>query len=129
MDMLILTVFCLTVCTALKLVGTVNHEVKYLCTVLAVCLVAARYFTDLREIFSAVNELFSRTGLDTDYLTIILKSLGICYTSQIGCDCCRDSGENALASQLELAGKAAMILIALPLFRNAAEIVGSLMQV
>lgn len=129
MDMITLTVFCLAVCTALKLVGSVNAEIKLLCTVLAVCLIAGRYFESFRDICSAVNGLFTQTGLDSDYLGIIIKSLGICYTTQIGCDCCRDSGEGALASQLELAGKAAMILIALPLFENAADIVSSLMQV
>ncbi len=127
--MITLTVFCLAVSAALKLVGSVNAEVKLLCTVLAVCLISGRYFESFRNIYSAVTELFSRTGLDADYLAIIIKSLGICFTTQIGCDCCRDCGEGALASQLELAGKAAMILVSVPLFENAAEIVGSLMQV
>ncbi|MBR1724747.1 MAG: hypothetical protein IJ723_07005 [Ruminococcus sp.] len=129
MDMITITVFCLAVCLALKLVGSVNGEIKLMCTVLAVCLIAARYFEGFKNIYTAVSGLFSQTGLDIDYLRIIVKSLGICFTTQIGCDCCRDCGENALASQLELAGKAAMILTAVPLFDNAADIVSSLMQV
>ncbi len=129
MDILSLTVFCLAVCTALKLIGSVNAEVRSLCTVAAVCLIAGRYFQSFRDISEAVSELFSQTGIDSSYLGIIVKSLGICYTTQIGCDCCRDSGEGALASQLELAGKAAMILVSLPLFENAAEIISTLIQV
>lgn len=129
MDIITLTVFCLVVCLALKLVGAVNGEVKLICTVAAVCVIAARYFDSFREIYSAVNALFSQTGLEADYLGVIVKSLGICFTSQVGCDCCRDCGENALASQLELTGKAAMLLTALPLLDNAVEIVRALMQV
>lgn len=129
MDILTLTVFCLAVCTVLKLLGSVNGEIKLLCSVIAVCFIAARFFETFSEIHTAVSGLFSQTGLDSEYLAIIIKSLGICFTVQIGCDCCRDCGENALASQLELVGKAAIILTAIPLFDNAAEIVRSLMQV
>lgn len=52
---------------------------------------------------------------------ILLKSLGICFVTQLACDTCRDIGENAIAARLETAGKAAMLLLALPMFTELLE--------
>ena len=53
--------------------------------------------------------------------SILLKSLGICLITQIACDTCRDIGETAIASRLETAGKAAMLLLILPMFLGLLE--------
>ncbi len=59
---------------------------------------------------------------------ILLKSLGICLVTQIACDTCRDIGETAIASRLETAGRAAMLLLAMPMFvkllEQAATLIG-----
>ena len=52
---------------------------------------------------------------------ILLRSLGICLITQIACDTCRDAGEGAIASRLETAGKAAMLLLAAPMFTQLLE--------
>ena len=52
---------------------------------------------------------------------ILLKSLGICLVTQAASDTCRDIGETAIASRLELAGRAAMLLLAMPLFGQLLE--------
>ena len=36
--------------------------------------------------------------------------------AQFAADACRDAGESALASRVELAGKMAVVLLSLPLF-------------
>lgn len=128
MDIFKLSVFCAAVCVILKLIGSVNAEIKLAAALLAVSIVAGHFLTGFEGLVSAGRELFSQTGLDESYLTIVFRSLGICYVTQIACDHCRDSGENALASQLELAGRAALLIAALPMFSAAAETVKSLLM-
>ena len=95
----------------------------------AACLITLRFLDSWREISAALEDIFLQTGMQSEYLKIIFKSLGICFVTQLGCDCCRDSGENAMASQLELAGKAAILVTALPLFSAAAEMVRTLLMI
>ena len=76
---------------------------------------------------SAIRELFLQADMEEDYLTIIFKGLGICYITQLSCDCCRDCGESSIATQLELAGKIAMLVISLPLFRALIGIIEALL--
>lgn len=129
MDIIYLTLFCIAATVVMKLLGAAEPVIKLLCTVAAVCLVAVRFINGFRAAADSATDLFESAGIDTEYIVIIFKCLGICFTAQLGCDCCRDCGENALASQLELAGKTALIITALPLFRATVEIVRSLIMV
>ncbi len=127
MQILSIVLFCVAVCVILKTLGSVNPQVKILCAILAACMVASRFLESFSAVAGSITELFDSTGLDEDYLKIIFKSLGICYITQLGCDCCKDCGENALSSQLALVGKAALVITALPLFEAVIEIIRSLL--
>ena len=65
-----------------------------------------------------VKNIVLHTKIDSDYIFILFKSLGICLITQFTCDSCRDAGENSLASKVELAGKLAVLGCAFPLFEN-----------
>ena len=49
---------------------------------------------------------------------ILLKTLGVCFLTQLSADSCRDAGEGALAAKVELAGKLFIVILALPLFQQ-----------
>ncbi len=76
----------------------------------------------------AIVELTDSAGLDEGYAAILLKALAVCYITQLSADCCRDAGENAIASKIELAGKAAIVVISLPVFASLAELVTNLIK-
>ena len=81
------------------------------------------YISPLTE---TVYLLYEKAGADEEYLTILFKALGICYISQFASDICKDCGEATLAMQAELAGKIALMLLALPLFNTLSEIITEL---
>ncbi|MFR5069076.1 MAG: SpoIIIAC/SpoIIIAD family protein [Eubacteriales bacterium] len=49
------------------------------------------------------------------------QNIGHLFLAQFAADACRDAGESSLASKVELAGKVAVILMALPLFEAIAN--------
>ena len=55
-----------------------------------------------------------------------MKTLGICFLTQFAVDSCKDAGESALASKVELAGKVTVVVMALPLFQSIASTAVSL---
>ncbi len=86
---------------------------------------AAILLAVLRETHSITDELehyVAAAGINAEYLEALVKSLGICFLSQFAADTCRDYGQAAIASKVELAGKVAIILAALPLFRGLLEL-------
>ncbi len=72
---------------------------------------------------TVISELSEKTGINGDLVKILLKALAICYITTLCADCARDAGESALGSKLELAGRAAIAVISLPVFTNLAEFV------
>ena len=76
-----------------------------------------------------ISDLTENAGLSGIYAVILLKSLAVCYLTQLACDCCKDAGENAIAGKLQIAGKVAVLLMALPVFKNITEIVTGLIDV
>ena len=91
-----------------------------LAAALAVVSVIVLYISPVAE---TIYDLYEKAGTDNEYLTIMFKALGICYITQFAADICKDCGENTLAVYAELAGKISLILLALPLFGELADII------
>lgn len=78
-------------------------------------------FEELLPVLSKIQDFAALALSEQRGGEILLKSLGICFVTQLACDTCRDIGENAIAARLETAGKAAMLLLALPMFTELLE--------
>ena len=61
-----------------------------------------------------LEELSGKYGIDSAYLGIVVKILCIAYISEFGAQLCKDAGENAIASKIELGGKVLIGALALP---------------
>ena len=57
----------------------------------------------------------------------LVKTVGVALVSRTGSDLCRDAGEGAMASLVETAGAVIAILVSLPLFQAAWDMLRSLL--
>lgn len=126
MNIISITGLCIITTIICKLLDRNSKEYTYLIVLGSVSFILLMVISYLTPVISAVESLFNITGISEEYLQIIFKAIGICYLTQLGCDFCKDSGESALASELELAGKIALLIIALPLFSDLLNIVKQL---
>ena len=76
----------------------------------------------LPQVFSQFQSLLQAASLPAETGSTLLKALGACWLAQFAADACRDAGEGALASKVELAGKTAVLLLILPLFAEVANL-------
>ncbi len=77
------------------------------------------YLCDIIDFFS---EYTGVSGIDSDYLRIVLKTLGIAVITQFSADVCRDSGETAMASKVEFAGKILIAAMSIPIAKAIIEL-------
>lgn len=84
--------------------------------------------SSLTPAFETMTELMQKASIHSAYTTAIIKTLGVCYVTQLASDACRDAGQTAIASKVELAGKVFILLISLPLFENLVDIAFSLIH-
>jgi stage III sporulation protein AD len=80
----------------------------------------------LTPVVDELRGLLSSSALPGEYMTILVKALGICFLTQIAADACKDAGETAIAAKVELAGKISVLAVSLPLFREVMVVVGRL---
>lgn len=72
-------------------------------------------FEQLVLILDTFREMSNRAGLNTVYLAVIFKVIGIAYLGEFAAQICRDSGSTAVASKIELAAKIIILSLMLPI--------------
>lgn len=71
----------------------------------------------LYPVISYISEISENTDFAV-YIETILKALGIAVISESASDMCRDCGESAIASKVEFAAKACIMLLSLPVVKS-----------
>ena len=90
---------------------------------LAAAGLAAGLISQLEEVATMARE---QTGLSPAVVTPVLKCVGIGVITRLAADLCRDAGQSAPASAVELAGAACALGAALPLVRALLDMAGRL---
>lgn len=105
--------------TVLALIlGQYRPEFRMLVTAAVTLLLMAMVLEQLSPVLEQLRSTMELTGLTGDYAAVLFKAVGICLLTQLAGDVCRDSGESSIASKIELAGRAAILLIAMPLIQE-----------
>ncbi|MGM9618710.1 MAG: SpoIIIAC/SpoIIIAD family protein [Oscillospiraceae bacterium] len=109
------TALCLTVCVLAQLLKKDVPALQLLLVlaVAAVLLVPAARAAE--ELFSLLNELIERSEIEPAYLAVVGKCALIAAVVRVGGDLCRDAGQSALASLIEIAGALCAAALAVPL--------------
>ena len=64
-----------------------------------------------------------QAGVAEGYFGIVLKVIGIAYLSQFASQLCADAGEGAVAAKIELAGKALIMAVSIPVLTEVLHVV------
>ena len=78
-------------------------------------------------VFSFAENLLKLTKIPSDSFALLLKVLGLAYLTQFSSDLCKDAGETALASKLEIAGKITILLLSIPIFEKIIKMIINVM--
>lgn len=84
--------------------------------------------TAVKPVIETVSGYLQIADPDISYADVLIKSLAVCYITQMASDSCADAGEKSIAAKIELAGKFAIVLLALPVFDRLMEVIKQLLQ-
>ena len=95
--------------------------------VLAVCGVAIFLFAEFADqIIQSFQRVFAAINIPDEIFLPLLKMIAIAIMTKIGADICRDAGEAAFGNLVETAGAITAILLSMPLFSAAWELLQEL---
>lgn len=87
------------------------------CTVLILSIV----FDKLKTIIDFIQGLTSKSKIDNEMIKIILKITGISLLIEFAVSLCKDCNVNAVANKIDLAGKAIIISMSIPIISKTLE--------
>ncbi len=101
-----------------------RHQRPDMAVMLSLAAAAAILFFLVERIWQAIDllqDLASRAGVRDSYVQILLRVMAIAYLAELGSQVCRDAGEGAMATKLEMAGKILILILAIPIVRALAD--------
>lgn len=94
-----------------------NREIAILFSAAAAILVFLYVLPQVESLLETLSAL-AEAALFTDTLSVLIKALGVAIVARIAVNVCRDAGESALASGVEFAAKATVLLLAVPFLQQ-----------
>ena len=94
---------------------------------LAVCaVILGALLPALLDVAEVLRQMMEWSGLSEDVFSPLLKTLGITLVCRVGGDLCRDAGQSAMASIVEISGSLGAVLVSVPLIRAVWQMLQSL---
>lgn len=81
-----------------------------------------------RQIADYIDRITAYISVNITYIDVILKMIGLAYVCQFSSDLCRDAGYNAIASQVEMAGKISLILLSMQVLMSVIDLVVKIVE-
>ena len=72
-------------------------------------------------IINLLQNLSDKTSINNEFLTLLLKITGIAFLTEFAVSICKDSGESAVASKIELGSKVIIISMSIPIISSLLE--------
>lgn len=76
---------------------------------------------NLSNFIGLIRNLSSKLSINNEFIIILLKITGISILTEFAISICKDSGENAIASKIDLGGKITIIGISVPIITSLLE--------
>ena len=105
---LIVTVLCVVL-------KQIRPEIALQLSILAGAAIFILIISKIKVVVDLLQTLADQANISSYYLVIVLKIVGVAYLAEFGAQICRDAGEGALATKIELAAKVGVIVLAIPI--------------
>ncbi len=101
-------------------------EIALICVIASSVIMLTLVFDELKSVINLINSLIENSSIDSFYIKIILKVIGISYIVEFGRDICKDAGESAIANKIEMAGKVIIVSLSIPIIASLVDIVAQI---
>ena len=75
----------------------------------------------LSGIIDLLTSLSNKTAINNEFLTLLLKITGIAFLTEFAVSICKDTGESAIASKVDMGGKVIIVSMSIPIISSLLE--------
>ena len=77
----------------------------------------------LTGIIDLLKTISSKSGVNNKFLSLLLKITGIAFLAEFAINICKDAGEGAIASKVEIGSKVIIVSMSIPIISNLLEVI------
>lgn len=92
-------------------------------TILTGVLILFLVMDRLTGIINLIKTIQSKSLVNMEFIALLIKITGIAFLSEFAVSICKDSGEAAIASKIELGSKIIIISMSIPIISSLLEII------
>ena len=97
-------------------------------SLIAGCIILFLSMDKFEKIINLLNQICDKSGINKNFLNLLLKMTGIAYLTEFAINICKDAGEISIANKVEVGSKAIIIVMSIPIISNLLEIVLKILQ-
>lgn len=90
-------------------------------SLLAGALILVMTFSKVSGIIELINSLSSKVSVHQEFITLLIKITGIAILTEFAVSICKDTGETAIASKIDMGGKVIMVSMSVPIIAGLLE--------
>ena len=92
-------------------------------SILAGVLILILLMDQLTGIINLIQSIASKANINGQFLALLIKITGIAFLSEFAVSICKDAGESAIATKIELGSKIIIISMSIPIISSLLEII------
>ena len=77
----------------------------------------------LGSIIGLLKSISNKSGVNNKFLILLLKITGIAFLAEFAINICKDAGEGAIASKIEIGSKVVVISMSIPIISSLLEVI------
>jgi len=104
-----------------------KNEYGMLISLLVCVIIFSFIISRMQVVMAFVERLESMLSIDSSYIALILKMIGIAYVAGFSIDICKDAGYGAIGSQIETFAKISILVVSLPVLLTFLEVIGKIL--
>ncbi len=107
------------ICAILSLViKKHNGEIAFVLQICGCVIIILYALSEITQVTDKIRDMAESFSINTEYISVVLKALGICFIAEFAADCCKDSGCTALGNNILLCGKIMVLIAAMPMLND-----------
>ena len=128
MDIFKIVALALTGVILASLMKSINKEISIYIILATVIILFFTIIDTLTEVFAFLENIYKNVTYGKTFFPVILKVLAVAYITDFTAQLCKDAGEGAIGSKVELAGKVIIFYLAMPILSAILELIKSLLS-
>ena len=90
-------------------------------SLIAGAIILTMTFSKISGIIELINSLTSKVSIHKEFITLLIKITGIAILTEFTVSICKDTGESAIASKIDMGGKVVMVSMSVPIIAGLLE--------